>query len=185
MTEATGARSFHDAAARAAPLRAIGAVTEIAGSASQILLNLETVNTLTNDPDPAIAAAGQIGSQVKIRAGGNWLIANVRAIRAAPEEERQALATIDFLGEADEDRTTGGLHGFRRGVTRYPMPGTPVYPLATADLHQMYGKIGKNARFTHRPRDAFTSFGTVGNFRNRFADNLIAHDLLNDAHSGN
>lgn len=138
MTEATGARSFHDAGTRAAPLRAIGAVTEIAGSASQILLNLETVNTLTNDPDPAIAAAGQIGSQVKIRAGGNWLIANVRAIRAAPEEERQALATIDFLGEADEDRTTGGLHGFRRGVTRYPMPGTPVYPLATADLHQMY-----------------------------------------------
>lgn len=138
MTETTGARSLDAGAVRSLPLRAIGAVTEIAGSASQILLDLDTVHTLTNDSDTAIASAGQIGSQVKIRAGGSWLIANVRAIRAAPDEERQALATIDFLGEADEDRATGGLHGFRRGVTRYPMPGTPVYPLATADLHQMY-----------------------------------------------
>ena len=139
MTEVTGARSFHDGAAtRAAPPRAIGAVTQVSGSGSQMALNLETVSALTNDPDSAIAAAGQIGSQVKIRAGGNWLIANVRAVCAAPDEERQALATIDFLGEAEEDRATGGLRDFRRGVTRYPMPATPVYPLSTADLRRMY-----------------------------------------------
>ncbi|MFV0623840.1 ATP-binding protein [Sphingomonas sp. ac-8] len=139
MTEQTGARSLHDGATpRAATPRTIGAVVDVGGAASQILLNLDTVNALTGDADEALATAGQIGSQLRMRASGGWLIATIRAIRAVPDEERQAIASIDFLGEAEEDRATGGLHGFRRGVTRYPMPGTPVYPMTTGDLRRIY-----------------------------------------------
>ncbi len=44
------------------------------------------------------------------------------------------VANIDFLGEGEEERLTSRIHGFRRGVTRYPIPGALVYPATNADL---------------------------------------------------
>ena len=37
-----------------------------------------------------------------------------------------AHVAIDYLGEGDEERLTGKVYNFRRGITRYPAPGTPV-----------------------------------------------------------
>src|SRR3546814_15808241 len=48
------------------------------------------------------------------------------------------VATIDFLGEGDEEKITGRIHNFRRGVTRYPIPGGQVYAATSADLKQIY-----------------------------------------------
>ena len=48
------------------------------------------------------------------------------------------IAEIDFLGEGDEERLTGKLYNFRRGVTRYPSPGAEVFPVTTPDLKQVY-----------------------------------------------
>ena len=87
--------------------------------------------------DPVTASAGSVGSQIKMRVGGSWLLANVRSLSLDPASDR-IVAEIDFLGEGDEERLTGKLYHFRRGVTRYPTPGCAVYPISTADLNQVY-----------------------------------------------
>ena len=47
-------------------------------------------------------------------------------------------ADIDFLGEGDEEASTGKLINFKRGITSYPIPGSKVYPVAGDDLKQMF-----------------------------------------------
>ncbi|MHA6721961.1 ATP-binding protein [Sphingomonas sp. RS2018] len=118
--------------------RQIGAVFDISGSSSHVFLDLLAMNALTDDGDAAIANAGQVGSQIKMRVGGTWLVANVRSLRLSETHQDTVIAQVDFLGEGDEERLTGKLYGFRRGVTRYPTPGTAVFPVSTGDLKQMY-----------------------------------------------
>lgn len=125
-------------------MQPIGVVLEIAGSGSMIAIDLQRLNECAEDADPAIAMAGQVGSQIKIRVGSSWLLASVRNQR----QDRKAgsiLANIDFLGEGIEEKLTSRLHGFRRGVTRYPVPGALVYPASTADLKQVYASDGRSA----------------------------------------
>jgi uncharacterized protein len=139
-----GARGFEGAASSVsaneglpsrAPVEPIGVVLEIAGSSSQVLIDPEALNALAGNSDATIANAGGVGSQVKVRVGATWLIANVRSLKLQGEH---IAAYIDFLGEGDEERLTGKLYKFRRGVTRYPTPGAPVFPVSTADLKQIY-----------------------------------------------
>jgi DNA helicase HerA-like ATPase len=137
-----GARGFENATpissgaiATPSPGRLIGTVTEIAGSSSSVVLDAKVLESLAGNSDVAIAHAGQVGSQVKMRVGSTWLIANVRSLKLA---DGGVAAQVDFLGEGDEEKLTGKLYKFRRGVTRYPTPGTQVYPVSTADLKQVY-----------------------------------------------
>src|SRR3546814_9008132 len=59
---------------------AMGTVFQIAGSSSQVLIDAATLQQFAEDADHCIAMAGQIGSQVKMRVGSSWLVANVRAL---------------------------------------------------------------------------------------------------------
>ncbi|GAA4643137.1 DUF87 domain-containing protein [Pontixanthobacter gangjinensis] len=122
----------------------IGVVLEIAGSGSQIALDLERLNECMADDDPSIALAGQVGSQIKIRIGNAWLLANVRNQRQDRRAGGSIIANIDFLGEGQEEKLTGKIHGFRRGVTRYPVPGALIYPATTSDLKQIYASDGRS-----------------------------------------
>ncbi|MDF7777790.1 DUF87 domain-containing protein [Sphingomonas sp. AOB5] len=138
-----GARGFENATpvsgesfSAPAQARVIGRVIEIAGSSSQVMLDAAALEALTASTDIAVAHAGQVGSQVKLRVGGTWLIANVRSLKLA--DDGRIAAQIDFLGEGDEEKLTGKLYKFRRGVTRYPTPGVEVFPVSTADLKQIY-----------------------------------------------
>ena len=119
----------------------IGVVLEIAGSGSQIAIDLLRLNECMEDADPSVALAGQVGSQIKIRVGQTWLLASVRNQKQG-RGENSVIANIDFLGEGQEERLTGKLHGFKRGVTRYPVPGALVYPATTPDLRQVYASDG-------------------------------------------
>ncbi|ARS27959.1 ATP-binding protein [Sphingomonas sp. KC8] len=130
--------SIHAAADTNQATIEIGRLMEIGGSSSQISLNGQVLGALQQDADPSIAMAGQVGSQVKIRIGDRWLIANVRSLKLADADSDLILGHIDFLGEGEEDRFTGRLLNFRRGVTRYPTPGSRVYPVSSADMKQMY-----------------------------------------------
>lgn len=121
----------------------IGVVLEISGSSSQVAFDLQRINECMADGDPSIALAGQVGSQVKIRVGDSWLLASVRDQRKDRRTEGGIIAHIDFLGEGSEERLTGRIHGFRRGVTRYPVPGALVYPSSTHDLEQVYSSDGR------------------------------------------
>jgi len=145
MTEMLGGNAFARATSEEAPVpaaaptaidaREIGALIEIAGSGGQVLMNARALDTYANHPDPALASAGSVGAQVKMRVGAVWMIANVRSLRMT---DAGVLAQVDFMGEGDEERLTGKLYKFRRGVTRYPAPGVQVYPVSTGDLKQIY-----------------------------------------------
>ncbi len=117
---------------------AIGQVMDIGGATSQLLLDCATLTTLQGDSDATVAMAGQVGSQVKIRVGDTWLVAGIREQRLHPREHGLIIAAVDFLGEGDEEVLTGRIHNFRRGVTRYPIPGSPVFATTSRDLRQIY-----------------------------------------------
>ncbi len=123
--------------------RPIGVVLEIAGSGSQIALDLERLSECMADEDPSIGLAGQVGSQIKIRVGNSWLLASVRNQRQDRRANGGIIANIDFLGEGQEEKLTGKINSFRRGVTRYPVPGALIYPATTPDLRQIYASDGR------------------------------------------
>ena len=123
-------------------MQPIGVVLEIAGSGSQIALDMQRLTECVDDTDPSIALAGQI----KIRTKDGWLLASVRNQRQDRRSETgSVVANIDFMGEGVEEKLTGRIHGFRRGVTRYPIPGALVYPATTEDLRQIYASDGRSA----------------------------------------
>ena len=93
--------------------------------------------------DPTVKMAGQVGSQIKIRVGQTWLLANIRTQKIHEGHAGVIVAQVDFLGEGDEERLTGHIYNFRRGVTRYPTPGSVVYAVTTADLKQVYASDGR------------------------------------------
>lgn len=117
--------------------RGIGTVSAIGGAASEVMLDRGAIEALTASSDPAIASAGSVGSQIKVRSGAAWLVANIRSLQLDGATDR-IVAQVDFLGEGDEEKLTGKLYSFRRGVTRYPMPGTVVHPVSTSDLMQIH-----------------------------------------------
>ena len=84
--------------------------------------------------------SGQVGSQIKMSVGKSWLIANVRTLRAA--ENGMVIAHVDFLGEGDRD-ANGRLTKFRRGVTRFPIPGCEVHAVTTEDLRSVFAAEDK------------------------------------------
>jgi len=143
MTEMLGSQAFERAvpAAEAPTISAgesIGMVSEISGSSSQVILEIAALDIAARHSDPVAASAGQVGSQVKVRVGAAWLIANIRSLKLIEGSDDRVVAQVDFLGEGDEERLTGKLYKFRRGVTRYPTPGCRVFPVTTADLKQIY-----------------------------------------------
>ena len=121
----------------------IGIVLEIGGSGGRIALDIQRLTECSADSDPSVAISGQVGSQVKIRVGGNWLLASVRGQRQDDDSPGGVQADIDFLGEGDQERLTGRIHKFRRGVTGYPVPGSYVYPATSEDLRQIYASDGR------------------------------------------
>ncbi len=116
----------------------VGCVLEIAGSHSRIVLDKDKLAQLVTHTDPSLAMCGQVGSLLKVKVGSSWLVANVRTLAAVPTNENQISASVDFLGEGDEERLTGRIYNFRRGVTRFPMPGSPVFAAGTDDMRQLY-----------------------------------------------
>ncbi len=123
------------AEAQAADLSAIGDVVEIAGSGSRIRMDSAALASLQDNKDHAVSMSGQVGSQVKMLVGSSWLIANVRTMKA--EANGEIMAAIDFLGEGVRE-SSGGMSNFRRGVTRYPVPGSKVLPVTTNDLRSVF-----------------------------------------------
>lgn len=121
----------------------IGVVLEIAGAGSQVALDLQRLTECSTDADPSVALAGKVGSQIKVRVGNSWLLASVRTQKQDSKTAGGILAAVDFLGEGDEERLTGRIHSFRRGVTGYPIPGALVYPATSQDLRQIYASDGR------------------------------------------
>src|SRR3546814_15302950 len=89
------------------------------------------------------------GSHVKRCVGEAGWGGDVVALVVERQAEGMIVDDIDFLAEGDEEKLTGKIYKFRRGVTRYPTPGTQIYPVSSADMRQIYAadertnKIGR------------------------------------------
>ncbi|RKF21091.1 DUF87 domain-containing protein [Altericroceibacterium spongiae] len=144
--EASGSTFVQAEPAAADPGPPIGAVLEVSGSDSRIFLDMERLRECAVDSDGSVAQAGQVGSQVKIRSSTGWVLANLRDQAQGTHNGRHGiLAHIDFMGEGDAGQIPGQLERFRRGVTHFPMAGSPVYPAGNADLRQVYASDGRSA----------------------------------------
>jgi DNA helicase HerA-like ATPase len=121
----------------------IGVVLDVGGAGSLIAFDLQRLTECAADSDPSISLAGQVGSQVKIRVGNSWLLASIRNQKQDTKTAGGILSAADFLGEGEEERLTGRIHSFRRGVTGYPIPGALVYPATSQDLKQIYASDGR------------------------------------------
>ncbi|HUE79943.1 MAG TPA: DUF87 domain-containing protein [Sphingomicrobium sp.] len=133
FTDESGAAG--QAAKSATALPPIGHVVEIAGSGSQIRLDAAALGALASHSDPSVAMSGQVGSQIKMIVGSSWLIANVRTMRG--DADGEVSAHVDFLGEGNRD-SSGKLSNFRRGVTKFPIPGCDVHPVTSDDLRAVF-----------------------------------------------
>ncbi len=116
----------------------IGSVMDIAGSSSRVKLDRKMIRDLSESNDLSAAMAGQVGSLIKLKVGSTWVIANIRSLSSIPDDFDNIAASIDFLGEGDEERLTGRIYNFRRGVTRYPAPGASVMTTTSHDMRQLY-----------------------------------------------
>lgn len=135
-----GASPVDLAAARTASTERlrIGEVMDVSGSTAQVVMHAESLRQLHASGDSTLQMAGQVGSQIKVRVGNVWLVAGLRDQKLHPRDHQFIIATADFLGEGDEEVLTGRIGNFRRGVTRYPIPGSLVYAATSADLRQIY-----------------------------------------------
>jgi hypothetical protein len=119
--------------ATAASTVAIGMVSEISGGAAVCAFEPEALKAVAAHPDQTVSMSGQVGSQVKMKVGNMWLLGNVRDMKM--DENRGVIVSkVDFLGEGPEHPGTGELQSFRRGVTRYPVPGEQVFSVSRGDL---------------------------------------------------
>ncbi len=123
--------------------RAIGEVLQIAGSSSRALLDPKRLAECAQEADPSVQLAGLVGSQIKVRVGQIWLLASVRT-QTLDRATGEIIAEIDFLGEGQEEKLTGRIRNFTRGITHYPVPGAEVFAATNADLAQVYASDGRS-----------------------------------------
>ena len=129
------AASGNNESSNSVAIPSIGRVIEIAGSGSRVMMHADRLTHLMSHPDASIAMSGQVGSQIKMKVGTSWLVANVRTLCAG--DDGALIANVDFLGEGGQ-QANGSLLGFRRGVTRYPIPGCEILPVTTDDMRAIF-----------------------------------------------
>jgi DNA helicase HerA-like ATPase len=116
----------------------IGRVVEVSGGSARIVLDGPSIQRLHDAGSDSEARAGEVGSQVKMRSGNLWLVANIRSLKLEEASSDLIVAEIDFLGEGRNSPESGRMLDFRRGVTRYPMPGCRVFPAGHSDMRQIF-----------------------------------------------
>jgi hypothetical protein len=134
----------------------IGRVVAVAGS--QMTATLE-VDALTEDPV-------RIGAMVKVRSAHLDVIGTIGTINAeGGGSAPRSLIVVDLLGEIVP--TAEGRPQFSRGVTHYPVAGTPVRAATDADLTVVYT----------RPSATNVSIGTLYHDPRRSAS-IVVDELL-------
>ena len=138
----------------------LGCVLAVAGS--QLTATLEA-NELTED-------AVRIGAMVKIRSAHLEVVGTIAAIEAERDSSSgRSRFIVDLLGEIAP--SSDGQPQFRRGVSHFPVFGTPVRAAAGADLTAVYT----------RPSVANVSIGTLYHDARRSAfvvvDELLAKNF--------
>jgi uncharacterized protein len=139
VNDISGFSQFAAAQANGQRTTEIGRVLEILGSSSVVAFDAMLLQGFQNDSDLTLATAGNIGSHVKIRVGRCWLVGVVRSLKLVNADGDLVMATIDYLGEGLALEDSERFKGFRRGATRYPLPGARVHACDGHDMQTMFG----------------------------------------------
>jgi uncharacterized protein len=113
----------------------LGRVIAIAGSGAEVTFDARMLSILRQQ------GSGAIGSHVKVRVEGRWVVAQVRTLRLAQADGDLVVGTIDFCGEGPD--VEGCLAGFQRGVERLPMPGAALHGVAPDELAGIFAPDGR------------------------------------------
>lgn len=132
MNDIVGGNAF--AMAATLDSAAIGRIESITGGGAETRLDRHMLELLAREQDAALAMAGEIGAMLKMIVAGRCVIATIHELGIVGVE---VSARISFLGEGVVD-SGGQIAAFRRGVTRYPLPGTPVHPVSGADMEAIF-----------------------------------------------
>jgi DNA helicase HerA-like ATPase len=124
--------------ASASIVQTLGYVSSITGGSARVMIDIAAMEEVSGSADPSVAMAGQVGSQLKLRVGQRWIVATVRTLSLDTRSNRHIHADIDFLGEGDIEPQTGRITRFRRGITRFPVPGTEFVPVTDTDMTEIY-----------------------------------------------
>ncbi len=121
----------------------LGQITEVSGGRAVCTLARAAIDTVAGHDDLATRMAGQVGSQVKTMVDGLWVVSTVRAVRLDAADSARIIADLDFVGEGKPGATPGSLGEFKRGITRYPIPGSTLSPVTLADVEQIFSAKGR------------------------------------------
>ena len=132
MNDIIGGSSFEKTASLAAT--PLGRIERVTGGDAEVRLNPQLLELMARDADSTVAMAGEIGSMLRMMVAGRCIIASVHALGS---EGGEITAHISFLGEGALDGD-GHVAEFRRGVTRYPLPGTPVHAVSSVDTTAIF-----------------------------------------------
>ncbi len=140
---ALGAPEEEDPRERAASLASlafpVGTVAEISGHHAVVLFDLEALRRMAQNNDPMLQMAGRVGSTVKMQVMNQWLVANIIDLQIDVAGSKFVRGNISFLGEGLAQEGRVQMSRFRRGISRFPLPGQPVYAMCSGDLDAAYG----------------------------------------------
>lgn len=133
-----------DHMAAAAASRVLGEVVEVSGGDCVCQFSEDARFQAMTETGIGSNAAGQMGSFVKIAVGERWVFGVVRALRSSGSGAGAPLfAEIDFAGEMVPDANAKGGLSFRRGITRFPMPGQQCASATLEDLQAIFAPTDK------------------------------------------
>ncbi len=120
----------------------IGELRTIDTSTATAQLEMARLIGARQADDTALASAGTVGSLVKMKVGELYLIASVREVKSDTAGATHAAASLEFIGEGLHS-AEAGLQHFKRGISRYPFPGDPLYAVTHDDLMHIYSADDK------------------------------------------
>ncbi len=120
----------------------IGELQTIDTASAVAQLDMARLVSVRQAGDTALASAGTVGSLVKMKVGELFLIASIREIKTASPGAAHAETALEFIGEGVQS-AGAGLQQFKRGISRYPFPGDPLYAVTHDDLMHIYSADDK------------------------------------------
>lgn len=135
---------YNRAEVSASAALSIGRVEEVQGRQCVCSISDSVSSGADQEAQAQGLMVGQIGSFLKLPIGDRDVFAVVRSLRSVGlHSDNSIFAEVDFIGELLPDASITGGKIFRRGVTKYPMPGQSVYVATGDDMRRIFAPVTK------------------------------------------
>ncbi|MEM7570852.1 MAG: ATP-binding protein, partial [Pseudomonadota bacterium] len=122
----------------------IGEVVEVQGRSCVCAFDEGVRSSFLDESQHDSQVVGQIGSFTKFKVGERFVFAVVRNLRSVGLASDQTIfGELDFIGELVPSAARSDGYMFRRGVTKYPMPGQKLLAATSKDMRVIFAPMGK------------------------------------------